>query len=210
MILKHLLRITPEAEYSLRQELLFRLYYPTFLQSVDWFKNDKPEFATIKFLIQSCLTAISSLIVSPQTFDKFAETDALTKVYGLVDNPAFMKSSCLLLEVCVIMEMQKIEENDEDPYIGTITTAMFEFLETETENLLMALEGDVEPENEDNLVNYKSAFYKASGIWRAAAGIVLCTPRFRKIFAEHQIFERANKLCQLLAIAIATNKINGS
>ncbi|XP_016837232.1 lysosomal-trafficking regulator isoform X2 [Nasonia vitripennis] len=217
-MMRHLLKVTPHSIFAVKQELLFRVFYPTFLKAKSMFEANKAEFSVLKFLIQSCLSAISSLIVNPAMFQKFMELGGLKEALSLLSNQAFVKSVYALLEISVIMEIKNVECNEENNDDGAknarpAAKALFDFMEKET-NAIMNLLEKVADENENSQndeesLKQKSAFHQASGVWRAAAGVVLCSPQFRPELVNHPIFDELILLAKALAISIATDKFNG-
>ncbi|XP_011500271.1 PREDICTED: uncharacterized protein LOC105364105 [Ceratosolen solmsi marchali] len=218
IIIRHLLKVVPNSTAAVKQELLFRVFYPLFIKAKASFERTNTEFMTIKFLIQSCLSAITSLIVNPIMFQKFIELDGLDKVLNLLPNQAFVKSVYALLEISVIMEIKGIEFNEGNKEKSTnskrpAATALFHFLEQETIALLSILRylpdnGENCQGNEEGL-KQRAAFHQASGVWRATAGVLLCSPKFRTELKNNPIFDNSINLAESLAIAIATDRFNG-
>lgn len=188
--LRHLLKVTGNAIPQAKHELLFRVFYPTFL---------KAKQHDTKFVVQSCLSAITSLIVNPSMFSKFAELNGLEEVLGLLPNQTYVKSAYALLEISVVMEIK--EERHE---AGPAAKAMFMHLEKETNALLMILQSD-----ETDGSKRKSTFHQAGGVWRATAGVVLSSPKFRPYLMAHPVIDDSIALARMLAIAIATDNLNG-
>ncbi|XP_058802324.1 lysosomal-trafficking regulator isoform X2 [Phymastichus coffea] len=191
-VMRHLLKVTGNAILSVKHELLFRVFYPTFL------KAKQADSASFKFLIQSCLSATTALIVNPLMFSRFSELNALDQVLSLLTSQMYVKHVYALLEISVVME---IKEERTEP--GPASIAMFKYLEKETNSLLVILQ------NEDvDSSRQKVIFHQASGVWRAAAGVILSSPKFRSYLVRHSIFENCITLAQMLAVAIATDKLS--
>lgn len=215
--MKHLLKVTPNSTFAVKQELFFRVFYPTFLKMKALTDVKKADAATQKFMIQSCLTAITNLIVNPAIFKKFIELDGLTEVLSLLSNEIFIKNVFSLLENSVIMEVKSIECSDENAkeqmfLDRPVTKVLFEFLKKETENLLNLLQDFPENENSQSVqenLKSRTVFHKASGVWKAAAGVALCSPRFRLEFENHEIFENTILLAETLVTFAASDKIKG-
>jgi hypothetical protein len=219
VIIRHLLKITPNSTATVKQELLFRVFYPLFIKAKAMFESNKAEFTTLKFLIQSCLSAITSLIINSSMFQKFIELDGLEKVLNLLPNQAFVKSVYALLEISVIMEIKSLELNESNKEEGInvnrpAAIALFNFLEKETSTLLKILRNladhDETSQGIEESLKQRSAFHQASGVWRAAAGVLLCSPKFRSELKNNPIFDNSIVLAESLAISIATDRFNGN
>lgn len=276
VIMAHLLKVTPNSSFSVRQELLLKVFYPTFLTAGKWYESDNSD-AIAKFLIQSCLSVIASLIVNAPMCERFTEINGLNKALEMIGDSGFTRNVCALLEVAVIMEMWKI--SCEDPAeVETVATpalvSLLNSLEIETKNLLDIVE-DLDPkesdsnssssadekfdtvkeigeqlsdetqesqvpcdadktdtektktENSPNLTKnnfsntlndrsprrdgsyLKNSLNQASAVWRAAAGVALCSPRFRTQLSNHPVSKISIIVLRKLAICIASDEITG-
>ena len=142
VIMAHLLKVTPNASFHVRREMLFRVFYPTFLNAkISYTEGSKDSAA--EFLIQSCLSVVSSLIINAPMCERFTEMNGLEDALRLLPNPVFTRHVYTLLEVTVIMEIWK--SVCEDPIELRISeapalAALFEALERETSELLNLLE----------------------------------------------------------------------
>ena len=76
----HLLKVTPNSRFPAREALLFRVFHPTFLRSMDRYEQNNSN-TTAKFLIQACLTMMASLIINAPMFERFIEIDGLQVVF---------------------------------------------------------------------------------------------------------------------------------
>ncbi|XP_023246507.1 lysosomal-trafficking regulator [Copidosoma floridanum] len=212
--MRHLLRVTADSGSPVKQELLFRVYYPTFVRVRA--ALGRAEAPTLKFLVQSCLSAITGLIVNASTYQRFLETNGLQEVLGLLADQAFVKNVYALLEISVIMEIKIASFGEEVRLEGEssprpATRTLFEFLERGTDALLNALHGDSGGDvkaGEDN-PERRAVFHQASGVWRAVAGVVLCSPKFRSELKDHPIFGNALSLTEKLATSIAAGRFDG-
>nr|XP_031829347.1 lysosomal-trafficking regulator isoform X2 [Nomia melanderi] len=142
VIIAHLLKIGPTSRFQVRRELLRKVFYPTFLKAKSCYASDKDN-ATAKFLVQSCLSAISCLIVNTQICEGFMEADGLKEALVLLPDTTFTRSVYALLEVTVIIEIWRASSTERD----SVETAgkpalksLFESLEKETIELLNGLE----------------------------------------------------------------------
>lgn len=217
IIVKHLLKVTPNSAFGVKQELFFRVFYPTFLKIKSLENVKKADVATQKFIIQSCLMAVTNLVVNASMFKKFIESDGLDQVLSLLPNQAYIKNVYALLENSVIMEIKSIECKDENAKeeIFTdrpVTTVLFDSLKRETKKLTEILNDLPDYENgqsvEENLKS-RTAFHEASGVWRAAAGVALCSLKFRSEFVKHEVSEDAMALAETLIVLIASDKVKG-
>lgn len=214
----HLLRVTPKSTFAVKQELLFRVFYPTFLKTKTLFETSKAEFSSLKFLIQSCLSAITSLIANTSMFRRFIELDGLKEALSMLPNQAFVKSAYSLLEISVIMEIKSVEshEDNKEEDTNSIEPAagiLFDLLKKETSGLVTMLQNlpnndEIIQSNEESS-KLRLVFYRASGIWRATTGIVLCSPKFRPVFKNHPIFDNSMALAEILTVSIATSRFDG-
>ncbi|XP_043669052.1 lysosomal-trafficking regulator isoform X1 [Vespula pensylvanica] len=281
VVIAHLLKVTPTSKFQVRQELLVRVFYPTFLKAKTYYNNDK-ECVAAKFLILSCLSLMSNLIGNMQMWEKFIEMDGLKEVLVLLPDVAFTRSVYILLEVAVIMEIWNSNCHEADTLGETEEIALkslFKFLENETSDLLNILEElekkqlkespkkswqnenaygptkvNIESEeieiilpsendtlevlktdnqscinenvqselkNNSEIINVLETLdvasiatgkeinlHKASAVWRATAGVALCSPNFRLELSSHPIANEALKLFRSLAINVATDNIH--
>jgi len=56
----------------------------------------------------------------------------------------------------------------------------------------------------------KFSLHQASAAWRAAAGVALCSPKFRTELSAHPVSRKSLHLFKLLTVSIATDSIEGS
>lgn len=76
IIIVHLLKVTPNSGFQVKETLLFKVFYSTFSRAIEYFEQDQSN-AMVKFLIHACLFIIASLITSSSLFEKFMEIDGL-------------------------------------------------------------------------------------------------------------------------------------
>lgn len=141
IIMAHLLKIGPSSKFQIRRELLLNIFYPTFLKAKIYYTANK-ENIIAKFLIQSCLYAISYLIVNMQIYEGFTEINGLEKVLTLLSDTTFTRNVYALLEVAVIVEIWKTTYVESD-LLDTEKSALkflFDSLEKETSELLDILD----------------------------------------------------------------------
>lgn len=138
VVMSHLLKVTPNSSFHVRREMLFRVFYPTFLNAKACY-NEGVNDSAAEFLIQSCLSVISSLVVNAPMCEGFTEINGLSDALCLLPNPAFTRHVYALLEVAVVMEIWKSVCEDptefriaEAPALG----ALFEALDRETTDVL--------------------------------------------------------------------------
>ncbi|XP_076389629.1 lysosomal-trafficking regulator mauve isoform X1 [Megachile rotundata] len=274
-IMAHLLKIGPSSKFHIRKELLLKVFYPTFLKAKSCYAADKSN-VTAKFLIQSCLSATSCLIVNTQICEGFTEINGLEEVLTLLTDTTFTRNVYALLEVTVIIEIWKssTEVNLENVEKSALKS-LFDSLEKETAELLRALENTADGntdgkcanllrdqmsttemsdriiletnssvvENDtaanrselegsiDTLSCFPEVFdnsdvtascpdtdneadpnktinlYQASAAWRAAAGVALCSPKFRAKLSSHSVSQKSLQLFKTLAVLISTDSI---
>ncbi|CAK9830368.1 Lysosomal-trafficking regulator [Anthophora retusa] len=270
-IMAHLLKIGPCSKFHIKRELLLKVFYPTFLKAKTYYAADKGN-KTAKFLIQSCLTAMSCLIVNTQVCEGFVEMNGLDEALTLLSDKAFTRNVYALLEVTVIIEIWKtryLESNTVDTE-RTALNSLFNSLEKETTELLDIFESTVDSfveedieqtasripgteSNEQNVerttegntrqeeddaeggIDTMSCFpelidhsevnplyletdsdadtsrkinlYHASAAWKAAAGVALCSPKFRAQLSSHPVSLKSFLLFKTLAVRISTDSI---
>lgn len=305
VVMAHLLKITPSSRYHVREQLLLKVFYSTFLRAKASYVTDNDN-STAKFLLQSCISIMSCLIVNAQMCEKFMELDGLRELLVLMPDMAFTRSVYALLEVTVTIEIWKShceDVNYSESADMPATKSLFEALERETNELLKSLQhieerkmkektdqrgkkdtsnihfdnqeiklpliGDVDSaieettigsvddstttpelpevdihskqlENKtdtistvampDSLKNFytfakedvnsnsiddanvieKFSLYQASAAWRAAAGVALCSPKFRIELSAHPVSQKLLHLFKLLAVDIVTDSIEGN
>ncbi|XP_024939057.1 lysosomal-trafficking regulator isoform X2 [Cephus cinctus] len=273
VIMAHLFKVTPNSSFSVRQEFLFKVFYPTFINAKNVYLTDSENFVA-KFLMQSCLSVISSLIANAPMCERFTEKNGVSDALDLLPEPAFTRTVYALLEVTVIMEIWKTccEDPADDQKVETpALTSLLNLLEKETLTLLDVLgqrkeeqvqiedsmeqnlkqknkvgdgdslhkhndtqteattnktdsktDSDVSSElnerstfpKDDSLLHMddllKSSLQQASAAWRAAAGVSLCSPKFRLELSKHSVSEKSVQLFKLLAICVASDRINDS
>ncbi|XP_032666117.1 lysosomal-trafficking regulator isoform X3 [Odontomachus brunneus] len=302
VVMAHLLKITPSSRYHVREQLLLKVFYSTFLRAKTSYLTDSDN-STAKFLLQSCISIMSCLIVNAKMCEKFMELGGLRELLVLMPDMAFTRSVYTLLEVTVTIEIWK-SHCEEVSYLESTdmlaTKSLFEALERETNELLKILQhieerkikektgqkdmkdtsniyfdnqeiklpliGDMDSaidetiignvddstttqkllevdthskqlENKtdtistvamaDSLKNFytlakedvnsnstddanvieKLNLYQASAAWRAAAGVALCSPKFRTELSSHPVSQKLLHLFKLLAVDIVTDSI---
>lgn len=300
VVMAHLLKVTPNSRFCIREQLLLKIFYPTFLRAKKCYAIDSDN-QTAKFLVQSCMSVISCLIVNAQICEKFMEMNGLQEILPLIADTAFTRNVYALLEITVIIEIWRISRapgsNDTENIELPATKSLLESLDRETNELLKSIEkfGFVEdetnqsdekdtshhsqevesspvedlkaeinetviesaedetivprlPENvthskqledktddtidvivdsnsseklhtfmkrdvrtsiTDDTNTIKCSLYQASAVWRAAAGVALCSSKFRIKLSAHPVSRKSLRLCKLLAVGIATDSIEG-
>lgn len=141
IVMAHLLKIGPSSKLQIRRELLLNIFYPTFLKAKIYYTANKGN-TIAKFLIQSCLSAISYLIVNMQIYEGFTEINGLEKVLTLLPDTTFTRNVYALLEVAIIVEIWKTTYVESD-LLDTEKSALkslFDSLEKETNELLDILD----------------------------------------------------------------------
>lgn len=296
VVMAHLLKVTPGSRFHVREQLLFRVFYPTFLRTKARYMIDKGN-ATTRFLLQSCISIISCLIVNLKICEKFMKINGLHEILSLTTDTAFTRSVYALLEVIVTVEIWRIckeldnTENTETPAMKFL----FETLDRETNRLFDSLqclkelrvgekadqqgenntpdmhsdnqgvelsavdlrtktaetveglddtlsqlpESDIHYEQLENKTDInvaisnsfekfhylieeaievrdgnasynKFSLHQASAAWRAAAGVALCSPKFRTELSIHPVSSKSLNLFKLLTVGIATDSIEGN
>ena len=79
-VMVHLLKVTPNSCFIVREALLFRVFHNTFLRAKNRYYQNNSN-TTAKFLIQVCISMIASLIVNAPMFERFMEIGGLQVVY---------------------------------------------------------------------------------------------------------------------------------
>ncbi|XP_017760097.1 PREDICTED: lysosomal-trafficking regulator isoform X2 [Eufriesea mexicana] len=140
-IMVHLLKIGTRSKFRIKWKLFLKVFYPTFLKAKGYYAADK-ENIIAKFLIQSCLSALSCLIVYTEMYQEFTGTNGLEEALTLLSDMTFTKNVYDLLEICVIVEMwtTKYYLNTEKPALKSL----FNSLEKETTELLHVLENSTD------------------------------------------------------------------
>ncbi|XP_011343929.2 lysosomal-trafficking regulator isoform X3 [Ooceraea biroi] len=158
VVMAHLLKVTPGSRFHVREQLLLRVFYPTFLRAKVCYASDSSN-ATAKFLIQSCMSVMSCLIVNAQMCEKFMEINALREILPLMVDTAFTRSVYALLEVTVTIEIWKLcceESSDPKSVEAPATESLFESLDRETDELLKNLRYLEKPEMEEEKADQQS------------------------------------------------------
>lgn len=300
VVMAHLLKVTPGSRFHVREQLLFRVFYPTFLRTKVRYVTDKSN-ATTRFLLQSCMSIISCLIVNLKMCEKFMKINGLHEILSLTTDVVFTRSVYALLEVTVTVEIWKIckeldnTENTEAPAIKFLfetldreTNRLFgslqclkelrvgekvdqqgendapdmhsdnqgvelsavkdlrtktaeaieglddttlsqlpesdihrEQLENKTDTIDVAIsnsfekfhflkEEAIEMRDDGNTSYNKFNLHQVSAAWRAAAGVALCSPKFRTELSTHPVSSKSLNLFKLLTVGIATDSIGGN
>ncbi|CAL1677884.1 unnamed protein product [Lasius platythorax] len=298
VVMAHLLQVTSGSRFHVREQLLLRVFYPAFLRAKRCYTIDNGD-VTAKFLLQSCMSVMSCLIVNAQMCERFMEINGLREILPLMANATFTRSVYALLEVTVTIEIWKMRgekfDSLESIEMPVATRCLFESLDKETNELLNCLrcfekprmeeKADQRGENRDTsdtrsdnqkvdlspVKNFKTdettiksledtttllqlpesdihreqlenktdivvisnpfeklytlieqviemcddanvsferlSLYQASVAWRAAAGVALCSPKFRTEFSAHPVFRKSLRLFRLLTVGLATDSI---
>ncbi|XP_076629359.1 lysosomal-trafficking regulator mauve isoform X2 [Colletes latitarsis] len=142
VVMAHLLKIGPSSRFHVRRELLLKVFYPTFFKAKTYYANDTGS-AIAKFLVQSCLAAMTCLIANAHIYDAFAEINGLKETLALLSNATFTRSVYALLEVSVVIEIWKTNSTkfDSQGADRPALKSLFDSLEKETTKLLRAIDG---------------------------------------------------------------------
>lgn len=302
VVMAHLLKVTPTSKFHVREQLLLKVFYPTFLRAKACYVTDSGNL-TAKFLVQSCMSVMSCLIVNAQMCEKFMEMNGLQEILYLMADAVFTRNVYALLEITVIIEIWRIsceKSSDSESIESPATKSLFESLDRETNELLKSLqclekrglekridqqgegdtinaqevkpslegvgglkaeinneiaiesvddartasrllEDDIRPKQLENKTDtidviivsnsfeklrtfvkrdvktssvddtdaLKKNLYQASAAWRAAAGVALCSPKFRIELSAHPVSRKSLRLFKSLAAGIATDSIEG-
>lgn len=155
VVMAHLLKVTPGSRFHAREQLLLRVFYPTFLRAkACYVAGNNGNNATAKFLIQSCMSVMSCLIVNAQMCERFMEMSALREILPLMVDTAFTRSVYALLEVTVTIEIWKTccEESSETP----ATESLFVSLDRETDESLKSLQCFAKPGMEEEKAHQRN------------------------------------------------------
>lgn len=142
VVMAHLLKITPNSRFHVREQLLLKVFYPTFLYAKAYYMTHSDN-QTAKFLLQSCISVITCLIVNAQMCEKFMVVNGLHEILDLMSDTAFVRSIYALLEVTVIIEIWKIRKEESNDLPGSearATKSLFQYLDRETDELLKNLQ----------------------------------------------------------------------
>lgn len=228
VVMAHLLKVTPSSRYHVREQLLLKVFYSTFLRAKACYSADNGN-ATAKFLLQSCISIVSCLIVNAQMCERFMELGGLREVLTLMPDTAFTRSVYALLEVTVTIEIWR-------GHCEEATRSLLESLDEETNELLESLQriekteekqrGEKRLADSTDQIDTERAtsvesrripveegetnLYRTSAAWRAAAGVALCSPKFRIELSAHPVSRKLLRLFKLLAVGIVTDSIEGN
>ncbi|XP_057327101.1 lysosomal-trafficking regulator [Microplitis mediator] len=255
MTMTHLVKVTPHLDLKVKHEMLSKIFYPTFLKAKIDYRNlivNNKSTITVEFIIQSCLSIISSLIVDNSLYEKFMQLSGLDEALELLSIGTFTRSVCNLLQISVIMEIWKTIKLDINPQNSARSTEcsplklLFEIIEHETNSVLCDIENIetfkqqrcskkiFEKSNSDIILNddyeinrenktddteelnsldkndesLTINLFKASAVWRSAAGVALYCPKFRQEFSSHlAIVESSLNLTKILVVSIVEDRI---
>lgn len=274
-VMAHLLKISPCSKFHIRRELLVKVFYPIFLKAKTYYTADR-ENTIAKFLIQSCLCAMSCLMINAQMCEAFTEINGLEEALILMSDTTFTRNVYALLEISVIVEIWRTSLSEPDSFDNMekfAVRSLFNSLETETTELLSVFTNSMDTlvdgkhvaqtltrsnlrdieETSAILVQELSMFqkqqvaerkspdtiswvpkvcdsaeidtscqdqgtsaikkmnlYQASVAWRAAAGVALCSPKFRAQLSSHSVSQKSFQLFIMLAVHISTDSIMGT
>ncbi|EFN65741.1 Lysosomal-trafficking regulator [Camponotus floridanus] len=165
IVMAHLLQVTSGSRFHVREQLLLRVFYPAFLRAKECYTINNDD-VTAKFLLQSCMSVMSCLIVNAHMCERFMEINGLREILPLMANLAFTRSVYALLEVTVTMEIWKMRDekfdNLESIEMPIATRSLFESLDRETNELLNCLRCFEKPKIEENAEENKNTFDKRS------------------------------------------------
>ena len=117
-VTSHLLKVAPRCTSSVKHRLMFRVFYPVFISSkinfLDCVASNK-DASSAKFNLLSCLSAFSSILSGSVTFAKefVSQYNGLNHIIDLISLPSFSKICCSILEVTAIVEIWKLEYENE-------------------------------------------------------------------------------------------------
>jgi hypothetical protein len=104
IIIEHLFKVTPAASSVVKRELLFKVFFPTFLGQKEKIMED-PEDEVAQFLVTCCLSVFSSQLCNISSAEEFINRGGLNYILELITVPEYSKLCCAILEVTIIIEL---------------------------------------------------------------------------------------------------------
>lgn len=139
-IADHLFKIIPNTSINVKHELLFQVFYPTFLnQKTIYFENDDDEMS--KFLMLCSLSILSSQLCNIGFAEEFIMKGGLEHILELIVLPEFSKLCCSILEVTIVIELWKLEnENEKREGEPQSLKMLMQALQSSSATLLLSLQ----------------------------------------------------------------------
>jgi len=137
IIIEHLFKVTPNTSNVVKRELLFKVFYPTFLgQKEKYFEDSEDEVA--QFLVTCCLSVFSSQLCNVSSAEEFINRGGLDHILELITVPTFSKLCCAILEVTIIIELWR---STNEPSDGKASLTSLDMLNSALENTSAVLIG---------------------------------------------------------------------
>ncbi|KAF4522716.1 hypothetical protein B566_EDAN012733 [Ephemera danica] len=225
-IVEHIFKTIPFTSSTVKHSLLFKVFYPAFLNQKIQFFDDKSDEIP-KYLLQCCLSILSSQLCNITFAEEFISRGGLDHILELISMPEFSKLCCSILEVTVVIELWR---NSRDEDVATPSLLMLlKALETSAaslisclqrivtkqqqryqqgEDLMHATESDsgclTEPTDSSDsceTASKNTLLEQLSSFvvfWRACASLVACSPPFRAHLSSHELVTQALKLLHLV------------
>ncbi|XP_059485723.1 lysosomal-trafficking regulator isoform X2 [Neocloeon triangulifer] len=130
IIIEHLFKVIPNTSNVVKRELLFKVFFPTFLSQKNKYLED-PDDEVGQFLLTCCLSVFSSQLCNVAFAEEFINRGGLDNILELITIPTFSKLCCSILEVTIIIELWR---NTNEPSEDRGNLSSLDMLQTSLEN----------------------------------------------------------------------------
>lgn len=230
----HLLKVIPQCKLVVKQEILYTVFYPVFLQALEHFNEKHLEID--KFLILTCLSVFTHLLRRVRIVEQFLEQNAMTYIMELFKDKDAMKLCCSILEIVIITQIWRAGHNGKKQPTNrvflqdTANVQEFDFLLGEiqtTSNTFLSLvycEGSNEDHEKLTLTesivscqdlitfdsnqcyeSYKEVLCSLTHLWKTLANLSLFSPEVRQSVQERSTTVLAHQLILTLLDRISKN-----
>nr|CAD7196152.1 unnamed protein product [Timema douglasi] len=106
-VVSHLLKVSPRCTPLVRWEIIFNVFYPTFLSVKSEYLSTKSDVS--KFTVLSCLSLFTSALGTVSFAEHFISLGGLAHISELILFPPFSKLCCCILEITSVIEISKLD-----------------------------------------------------------------------------------------------------
>nr|CAD7400993.1 unnamed protein product [Timema cristinae] len=170
-VVSHLLKVfSPRCTPPVKWEIIFNVFYPTFLSVKCEYLSTKSDLS--KFTVLSCLSLFTSALGTVSFAEHFISLGGLRHISQLILLPPFSKLCCCILEITSVIEISKLDHesgcetvSDSSMKVGSLPSVfmLHQAMKLSSRKLLDVLETGTLTEEEVD-VNRNTAEFKYEGV----------------------------------------------
>lgn len=218
----HLLRVIPHCKTEVKQEILFSVFYPVFLQVREQYCENSSELS--KFLVLTSLSVFMNLLRKVKIVEQFVEQKAMNHIMDMLKDKDATKLCCSILEIVIITQIWKKEQSSNKKEKSTNENALkmavnvFEFdflleeIQSNSAKCLVTPEQSKQIVYEDDNITFESQvvyqqycqqLISLTVLWKALANLSLFCPPVRQTLKERSTTILAHSLLASLLVKLS-------